>query len=229
MQRHRSLSLIMFAFVLGSLLTPVATALAAPASGDTGQSVTPVGQAQVNMRELASQRSSSATGGPAQGVDPDPVYREPSGTGTSSAAPAVHDSAGPSIASPSALRTFEGVSDGVKIGTGFFTIPPDTNGAVGPNHVVTQLNNNISIRSKTDGTLSIPQVSLETFWAPSGSVGAFDPRTLYDPYNNRWLASAVSNAQSATSAVLVGISATSDPTGSWTLFRFDADAGNTNW
>ncbi|MCA1631366.1 MAG: lamin tail domain-containing protein, partial [Acidobacteria bacterium] len=48
----------------------------------------------------------------------------------------------------------------------------------------------------------------------------FDPRVVYDPYNNRWITAIVSNAASANSSVEIGISDTSDPQGTYHLYRY---------
>ncbi|HEV2704507.1 MAG TPA: lamin tail domain-containing protein [Pyrinomonadaceae bacterium] len=128
---------------------------------------------------------------------------------------------GPAVPSPSPSTSFQGEFDEAKGGgpSGTFTIPPDTTGAVGIDKVVTHVNNNYVVHDKTTGArLSV--VSIDAFWASTGATGVFDPRVLYDRYNNRWLVAAVSNAQTANSSVLVGISNTSDPQGTYTLFRF---------
>ena len=55
----------------------------------------------------------------------------------------------------------------------------------------------------------------------------------YDPYNDRWLVAAVSDAELSTAAILVGVSTTSDPAGSYTLFKVAArvagDAATVNF
>jgi hypothetical protein len=133
----------------------------------------------------------------------------------------------PLVPSPNPATSFQGEFDRAKNGTATFTIPPDTMGAVGFDKVVSYLNNNIVIHDKTTGAeLSI--ASIDSFWASTGATGAFDPRILFDPSNNRWLIAATSNAQSANSSVLVGISNTPDPQGTYTLFRIVAGcaAGN---
>src|SRR5439155_4732831 len=81
---------------------------------------------------------------------------------------------------------------------------------------------------KTTG-LVLSTVSMDTFWAAAGATSPFDPRVIFDPYNQRWLASGATEAESATSSILLGISSTSDPSGTWTLFKFDADSGNSTW
>jgi hypothetical protein len=112
------------------------------------------------------------------------------------------------------------------LGDDNMVIPPDTNGAVGPSHVVTMLNSQVRVQSRTGTNLST--ASLTSFWSGVGS-SPFDPRTLYDPYGARWIAVAVTDRQSAGSSLLIGASATSDPTGTWCLRRVDADSGNTTW
>lgn len=105
-------------------------------------------------------------------------------------------------------------------------IPPDTHGAIGPSHAMTMLNSEVRIQTKT-GT-NISTVSLSTFW---GSIvgSKFDPKVLYDPLSSRWIAVCDANANSAISKVCFAISGTSDPTGSWTFYEFDADAADVTW
>ena len=125
---------------------------------------------------------------------------------------------GPLVSSPSPSANFLALEDGAQVGTGIFTIPPDTMGAVGLDKMFVTLNNNYRIQDKPTGA-ALSSVSINTFWAASGATGVFDPRVQYDPYNNRWILSAVSNAQTANSSVLVAVSDTSDPQGTYTLFR----------
>ncbi|HEV8134379.1 MAG TPA: lamin tail domain-containing protein [Pyrinomonadaceae bacterium] len=127
----------------------------------------------------------------------------------------------PLTPSPVAVQSFQGESDEAKGGgpVGTFTTPPDTMGAVGINKVVSYVNNNIVVQDKSTGA-QLSLASLDAFWAASGGTNTFDPRIQYDPYNNRWLIAAVSNAQTASSSILFGISETEDPQGTFTLFRF---------
>ena len=107
------------------------------------------------------------------------------------------------------------------------SIPPDVGGQVGPNHVMTTLNSFVRVSSRT-GTV-ISTVTLNAFFSSVGAPSTFDPKVLYDPYNNRWIITACGNAQSASSALLIGVSQTNDPTGAWNLYSIDVDAANTNW
>jgi hypothetical protein len=106
-------------------------------------------------------------------------------------------------------------------------IPPDTQGAAGPNHLMVTLNSGVRIENKSGAVLST--VSLASFWASTGATDIFDPRVAYDPFGNRWMFAAVTNENSAASSIVLGVSQTSDPTGAWNLYRQDVDAGDVNW
>jgi FG-GAP repeat protein len=101
-------------------------------------------------------------------------------------------------------------------------IPPDTDGAVGPNHVVTILNSQVGIQDRFGNSISV--VSFNGFWAAVAASTDIltDPRVLYDPFQNRWITTASDVSQPA--LILIGVSATSDPTGVWNLFSVTADA-----
>lgn len=107
-------------------------------------------------------------------------------------------------------------------------IPPGTMGAAGPNHLMVTLNSQVRIQNKSDGGV-VSTVSLDSFWSSTGATGCFDPKLTYDPYGNRWIFIALSNAKSANSSLLVGVSKTTDPTGDWNLYRIDVDATDTDW
>jgi hypothetical protein len=103
---------------------------------------------------------------------------------------------------------------------------PDCMGAAGPNHLMITINGLVIIQRRDGQTIS--SVSSDTFWSGLGS-GAFDPRLYYDPYGNRWIFSSGLDEQSATSALLLAVSATSDPTGTWFRYKVDADPTDTSW
>lgn len=182
----------------------------------------------VNVRALAASKSSKKLGitlAPTGGFQTMPVPGSIGEVDTPvEEAPAKQTAAdefGLNIASPSPAQNFQGAVDEAVGGgpTGTFTIPPDTTGAVGLDKVVTMLNNNMVIQDKATGA-QLSLVSLTSFFASTGATGSFDPRIQYDPYNNRWVVAAVSNAQTANSSVLVGVSNSPDPQGTFTLFRF---------
>jgi len=106
--------------------------------------------------------------------------------------------------------------------------PPDTNGAVGRDKLMSALNSNYVIQRKSDGKV-LGRVSMTSFWSRLGMRHPFDPRVLYDPYSDRWLVCAANDPLLATSAILYGVSDTSDPQGSWHLYAIDADPTNATW
>ena len=183
-------------------------------------------KATVNFTDLARQeaRAPLAPRTPKVVHSPMPGPKEPAGRvspardRSTAAAPA---EAGPAPLSPAPASSFLALADDTT------AIPPDTQGAVGPNHLMTVLNTQVRIQTRTGVVLST--VSLDFFWASVGSPSAFDPRIRYDPYGGRWIFVAGANGNSTASAVLIGVSQTSDPTGVWNLFSVDADASNATW
>lgn len=134
----------------------------------------------------------------------------------------------PLVASPPPASTFKARDDNQT------SIPPDTNGAVGPSHLVVALNTEIVIQSRTGAV--IQSMSLDSFWAGmpgpwsfTGGPATFDPRVLYDPYNNRWIMTVTADGDQPTSAILVAVSKTSDPTGQWNRYKVDFDAAGASW
>jgi len=121
--------------------------------------------------------------------------------------------------SPSPTSNFQGLDDIPMVDSLYIIIPPDVGGAVGLTKVMSGHNNNYRIFDKATGA-ALSTVGTATFWAPSGETdlnGLTDPRTTYDPYNNRWIA--VMQTIS-TRDILIGVSQTSDPSGNWFLYRF---------
>jgi hypothetical protein len=125
----------------------------------------------------------------------------------------------PAPAGPTVLSSFAALEDDNT------AIPPDTMGAVGPLHLMTMLNTQVRIQTKVGVTIST--VSLAAFWTSgTGLTGdPFDPKVVYDSIHGRWIATVDADGNSATSQVWFAISATSDPTGAWTFYGFDADTG----
>jgi hypothetical protein len=124
--------------------------------------------------------------------------------------------------SPAPASSFVALQDNIS------SIPPDTHGAVGPGHLMTTLNSQVRIQDRNGANLST--VSLSSFWSSVnlGSGTPFDPKVLYDPYQNRWMFVACDDARSSTSAVLIAVSNNSDPTGFWYFYRVQLNDG-TNW
>ena len=108
-------------------------------------------------------------------------------------------------------------------------IPPDTQGAVGPNHLMVTLNSQVRIQSRLG--VNISTVSLRQFWTNlvDNVENAFDPRVHYDIQAGRWIFVTIANGQSADSAVLAAVSETSDPTGNWFGFKVAGDPNGLFW
>jgi uncharacterized protein YjdB len=131
---------------------------------------------------------------------------------------------GPLPMSPSPSDTFQAVLDNST------SIPPDTHGAVDGTYCVTAVNPNVRIQTRT-GTV-VSTVSLNAFFNSVNSVGGvFDPRVHYDPFSNRWILVAVSGARNTTdsTSILIGVSQTGNPTGTWNLFRVRAYTPGGYW
>ncbi len=152
----------------------------------------------------------------------------PAGSGSSLSTAAIEPQAlglrgicPPLLVEPVLSTNFQALPDSTTI------IPPDTMGAVGPNHVMTMLNSQVRIQSRSGTILST--VTLATFWSPAGGSGHFDPRLVYDSLSGRFIATVDTNSRSASSSIALAVSATSDPLGAWRFFRIDADATDVDW
>ncbi len=127
----------------------------------------------------------------------------------------------PFVASPLPTQSFIGLDDIPMVDSSFIVIPPDVNGAVGPAHIFQNLNNNVRILDKSDGSV-VSTVGVNTFWAATGASpnNYTDPRTVYDPYNGRFIAIMQGDLDNSTgNSLVIGLSDTDDPAGSWHLYR----------
>jgi hypothetical protein len=111
------------------------------------------------------------------------------------------------------LQNFQGAS--VQEGQ---AIPPDPTGAVGPNHYVHAVNVVVKIFDKTGGLLAGP-TALGTFLGNGNSNG--DPIVMYDHLADRFF---VSQFNVGTNALIIGVSQTPDPTGSYNVYNYPLDA-----
>ena len=130
------------------------------------------------------------------------------------------------VASPAPTTSFIGLDDIPMVDSMYIVIPPDVSGAVGPNRLMQGSNNDYRILDKATGA-TISTVGTATFWASvvaaNERVSLTDPRTLYDPYQQRWIVEQQTVTSSA-GKILVGVSQTSDPSGAWNLYSFNTGA-----
>ncbi len=121
---------------------------------------------------------------------------------------------------PELSQSFQGVIRG---DAGSMSYPPDTDGAIGPNHYVETVNRNFAVYDKVTGA-EITNILLGAFLP--GSNG--DPRVLFDHHSQRWIV--LVTDFSATATDFLAVSLTDDPTGGWFKTSFvtaqGSDVGN---
>jgi cell division septation protein DedD len=104
--------------------------------------------------------------------------------------------------------------------------PPDPNGAVGPNNVVTMANLHFQIFDKSGNSLFGPAAN-NTLWSGFGgdcqTDNSGDPVVLYDQLADRWILTQFTSS-GPTYFECVAVSQTNDPTGSF--FRYAISTGN---
>lgn len=127
----------------------------------------------------------------------------------------------PQANSPAPTTDFDGLGDANT------SIPPDVNGCAGNNELMVTLNTQVRIESKTGTTTST--VTLNSFFSSLGSPSVFDPKILFDPVDDRYIFVACGNAQSSSSCILIAVTQTDNPSGTWNMWKVDVDGTNTNW
>ena len=119
---------------------------------------------------------------------------------------------------PSIGANFDGPDGNSNIN---FTVPPDPEVAVGPNHVVVVVNTALAIYDKV-GTLLWGPTDAEAFFAAVvGCTTLFDPNILYDEAEDRF----VMGWDSGGSGYCIGATETGDPLGLWRGYRFGTTFG----
>lgn len=101
-------------------------------------------------------------------------------------------------------------------------LPPDPSGAAGPDHYVQAVNSTYRVYDK-EGTAVTPAYALHTLWPGYSSKG--DPIVMYDRYADRWFISQFHYSGSGTPQapfhILIAVSETSDPLGSYYIYEFE--------
>jgi len=120
---------------------------------------------------------------------------------------------------------------------GFVFIPPDCHGAAGPDHLVNVTNATIRFHQK-GGTLDF-DTGLASFFASLSPVnGTFDPRVIYDQFEDRFIVVTLERRDTASgdatnsSRMLLAVSDDSDPNGIWTFTAVDTEleiGGTDSW
>ena len=133
------------------------------------------------------------------------------------------DLANSPLAVTSPLQNFDGpdMDQGAVLFGGRFA-PPDTNAAVGPNHVVITCNAGFQVFTKA-GVALTPLTKISTLLAgiPGAADDDGDPIVLYDGLADRWLISQFRlTLTNNSSHEHVAISKTGDPTGAYFAYDF---------
>ena len=115
---------------------------------------------------------------------------------------------------PTLDLNFQGVIRGE---LGQFSFPPDTCGAIGPNHFLEVVNTNFKVINRTNGA-TIQQLTLGGF--QPGSNG--DSRVLYDQYSGRWIVI----GSDFNTKIYLAVSLTNNAAGSWFKTSFTASLGS---
>ena len=122
---------------------------------------------------------------------------------------------GPGTRTPSPDQSFEGIGNIQGV------LPPDTEGAVGPNHYVQVVNDSFAIYDKSGNLLAGP-VATNSLWSgfggPCETDNSGDAIFLYDQEADRFVLSQFAVASNHQS-VCFAVSQTADPTGSYYLYE----------
>ncbi len=229
-RRHSVIALLAVPLLLGSS-APVAREASSP-SGETvvtGAPAVVVASAVVNFADLARREALGVATVPPIRVLLFPEYEDPpeppAPTSTNSLQSLTPPDFRPGfptafVASPSPTNNYMGLDDIPMVDSSYIVIPPDIAGGVGPAKVMESFNNNYRIRDKATGAIQLT-VGTATFWNPVVTNkallnGLTDPRTVYDPYQNRWLVAMQTTNNPG--LILFGVSFGSDPAGGWYLY-----------
>ncbi len=114
------------------------------------------------------------------------------------------------------LQVFPGPVDGV---------PPDSQIAAGPNHLVAAVNSILVVYDKHGTQISL--TSIPTFFGAFNTRACcFDPRVLFDQTSGRFVFVASRN-DGTSSDLYIAVSATSDPTGTW--YKYAINSSSVFW
>lgn len=103
--------------------------------------------------------------------------------------------------------------------------PPDDNGTAGPNHYMQTINTVYAIYDKTGNLVAGPTNLNQLFGSvPGANRNDGDPIILYDEQADRWLVTEFSVPFSGPNYLLMAVSTTNDPTGTWHQYSFQVAA-----
>ena len=121
----------------------------------------------------------------------------------------------PSSNAPTLLTQFAALDASDCCGAGT-SVPPDSDMAAGLNHLIAVENSSFEIYNKVGTSLAGP-ILFDNFLTSLGAAGTFDPTVLYDTEHDRFVMGVEDGAN-----FFLMVTQTSDPTGAWNLYKFDA-------
>lgn len=129
---------------------------------------------------------------------------------------------GPGGWAPTPLTSFDAINVAECCGGGT-SVPPDSDMAAGPNHLIAVANVAFKIYNKAGAVLAGP-TTFASFFASqavcvAGPYGAFDPTVLYDEEADRFIIGVDGNGTHFCAAV----SATNNPLGAWYVYAAPAN------
>jgi hypothetical protein len=132
-----------------------------------------------------------------------------------------------------AITTIEGINfDEDASNSSFYHIPPDPHGAAGPTHLVSVVNTSIEWFTKA-GVTQNSQSLASFFTSLTPLTGTFDPKVIYDQYNDRFVVVTLerTTSPSNTSRIFVAVSQTSDPNSGWYFYSINTaiTIGTLSW
>jgi hypothetical protein len=127
-----------------------------------------------------------------------------------------------SVAPPALVASFGSVDYTTNLSEtgGFAAIPPDSDAAAGPNHVVNVANKIIRFHEK-NGTVDFTDSLADFFSAESPDTLTFDPKVLFDPFEGRFLVVTLeleddgAGGNPEVSEILLAVSDDANPNGAW--------------
>ncbi len=139
----------------------------------------------------------------------------------------------PAVSDVPAVRSFDGLSaldDAATISAVY--APPDTDGAVGPDHYIQMVNSIYAIYDKDTGAILGGPYANNALWVSAATGDACeaqndgDPVVLYDQLADRWLISqfALPNFPDGPFYECIAVSSSGDPLGVWYLYTFQISA-----
>lgn len=126
--------------------------------------------------------------------------------------------AAPAPSAPQAILGFDTLTDP-------FSFPSDTIGALGDTYFVTAVNTQVAVYDRT-GVQVVAPIQLDTLHADSAGHFAFDPKVVYDPYNDTFVIAYLVQEDSPRLSLIVTVAipnATATDTTTWCSTSFLGD------